>query len=628
LTAAAGHRVVAVFLHRDRERGKLPGKIIVLPETLTHQIAAGEVVERPASIVKELLENALDAGATEISVELEKGGCQTIRVTDNGEGIEPEEVPLAFARHATSKIAVFEDLYRVRSFGFRGEALPSIASISRVEMVTRRAASPIGTRVIIEGGRIQEQTDAGCPAGTSIRVSRIFEPVPVRRKFLKGDMTEQGYCLDWITRLALAKPEIRLRVSTGGRTLLNVPAAKDLAERIALTLGWDFRGQLVPAAGERDGAALKGFVSRPEFTRSSTAQIYLYVNGRFVKDYLLNHAVMTAFRRIIEPRRYPAVILFLSVPPGDVDVNVHPTKMEVRFRNPRGIYALIVETLSGAIGAGNGDTMRHHVPVADEGSGSSDAGRSAYAARVEEALKRYRISSGPEKLFFDRPAGLKKETPIVPPQPVFRESQPESEQRKEGSRFTDLVYLGQVAGTYLVFAGEEGMVLVDQHAAHERILFEGLKSRAAETQGGAPGQRLLLPEVVSLPPRDLSFLTESIPILEEAGMEVEAFGGDSVVVKAIPAFLSDADARTLIGDILAGCMEGDRNLPLMERREKIFTALACRAAVKANRSLSGPEVESLCRDLDALPRAATCPHGRPMTVAISIGELEKRFKRR
>ncbi|MCX5839053.1 MAG: DNA mismatch repair endonuclease MutL [Deltaproteobacteria bacterium] len=606
----------------------MPGKIIVLPETLTHQIAAGEVVERPASIVKELLENALDAGATEISVELEKGGCQAIRVTDNGEGIAPEDVPLAFARHATSKIAVFEDLYRVRSFGFRGEALPSIASISRVEMVTRRAASPVGTRVIIEGGAIQEQTDAGCPAGTSIRVSRIFEPVPVRRKFLKADMTEQGYCLDWITRLALAQPGIRLQVSAGGRTLLNVPAAKDLAERIALTLGRDIRDQLVPAAGERDGAALKGFVSRPEFTRSSTAQMYLYVNGRFVKDYLLNHAVMTACRRIIEPRRYPAVILFLSVPPGDVDVNVHPTKMEVRFRNPRGIYALIVEALSGAIGAGNGDTMRHHIPVAKEETGSSDTGRSAYAARVEEALKRYRISSGPEKLFFGHTAGLKKETPIEPPHPVFRESQPESEQPKEGSRFIDLDYLGQVAGTYLVFAGNGGMVLVDQHAAHERILFERLKKRSAEAQGGAPGQRLLLPEVVSLPPRDLSFLTESIPILEEAGMEVEAFGGDSVVVKAVPAFLSNADARTLIGDLLAECMEGDRNLPLMERREKIFTALACRAAVKANRPLSGAEVESLCRDLDALPRAATCPHGRPLTVAVSKGELEKLFKRR
>ena len=605
----------------------MPGKIIVLPEMLTHRIAAGEVVERPASIVKELLENALDAGATEISVELEKGGCQAIRVTDNGEGIAPEDVPLAFARHATSKITVFEDLYRVRSFGFRGEALPSIASISRVDMVTRRTSSPVGTRIIIEGGAIQEQTDAGCPAGTSIEISRIFEPVPVRRKFLKGEMTEQGYCLDWITRLALAKPGIRLRVSAGGRTLMNVPAARDLAERIALTLGRDFWGQLVPAAGETEGAALNGFVSRPEFTRSSAAQIYLYVNGRFVKDYLLNHAVMTAFRRMIEPRRYPAAVLFLEVPPGEVDVNVHPTKMEVRFRNPRGIYALIVETLGGSIGAGNGDTMRHHVPGTEEGSGSSAAGN-AYAIRVEEALKRYRISSGPDKLFFGRQAVSHPETLPSPTAAISRDSRQETERQEERRRFSDLVYLGQVAGTYLIFAAEEGMVLVDQHAAHERILFEGLKRRAAVTQGGAPGQRLLLPEVVSLPPRELSFLTESIPILEEAGMEVEAFGGDSVVVKAIPAFLSDAEARTLIGDLLSECMEGDCNLPLTERRERIFTALACRAAVKANRGLSGPEVESLCRDLDALPRNATCPHGRPLTVAVSKGELEKLFKRR
>ena len=269
---------VTVFFASGIEGEKLPGKIIILPETLTHRIAAGEVVERPASIVKELLENALDAGATEISVELEKGGCQAIRVTDNGEGMDPEDVPLSFARHATSKMAVFEDLYRIRSFGFRGEALPSIASISRVEMVSRRAASPVGTRIIIEGGEVKELSDAGCQAGTSIRVSRIFEPVPVRRKFLKSDMTEQGYCLDWITRLALAQPGIRLRISAGGRTLMNVPAAKDLSERISLTLGQEFRGQLSPAEGERDGATLNGFVSRPEFTRSSSAQIYLYVN--------------------------------------------------------------------------------------------------------------------------------------------------------------------------------------------------------------------------------------------------------------------------------------------------------------------------------------------------------------
>jgi DNA mismatch repair protein MutL len=598
----------------------LPGKIMVLPETLTHRIAAGEVVERPASIVKELLENALDAGATEISVELERGGCQAIRVTDNGEGIDPEDVPLAFARHATSKISAFEDLYRVRSFGFRGEALPSIASISRVEMVTRRAGSPVGTRVVIEGGETKELTDTGCPVGTSIRVSRIFEPVPVRRKFLKGDMTEQGYCLDWITRLALAQPGTRIRVSAGDRTLMNVPAVNELAERIALTLGRDFQGQLVPATGERNGSALKGFVSRPEFTRSSTAQIYLYVNGRFVKDYLLNHAVMTAFRRIIEPRRYPAVVLFLEVSPGEVDVNVHPTKMEVRFRNPREIYGLIVETLGGAIGAGS--------PTAESQTRSPDSGRTAYAARVEEALKRYRISSGPEKLFFGRPVVSPQATAMVSTAPAVGESPPDKEQPEGGACFSALGYLGQVAGTYLVFAGEEGMVLVDHHAAHERVIFESLKKRAAGTGERTVGQRLLLPEVVSLPPRDLSFLTESIPILEEAGMEVEAFGGDSVVVKAVPAFLSDAEVRTLIGDLLAECMEGDCSLPLTERRERIFTALACRAAVKANRNLSGPEVESLCRDLDALPRAATCPHGRPLKVVISVGELEKLFKRR
>lgn len=596
----------------------MPGKIIVLPETLTHRIAAGEVIERPASIVKELLENALDAGATEISVELEKGGCQAIRVTDNGEGISPGDVPLAFARHATSKIGVFEDLYRVRSFGFRGEALPSIASIARVEMVTRRGVSTAGTRIIIEGGKILEQTEAGCPVGTSIEVTRIFEPVPVRRKFLKGDMTEQGYCLDWITRLALAKPGIRLRVSAGGRTLLNVPAAKDPAERIALTLGRDFWGQLVPASGKTDGAAIDGFVSRPEFTRSNSTQIYLYVNGRFVKDYLLNHAVMTAFRRMIEPRRYPAAVLFLDVPPGEVDVNVHPTKMEVRFRDPRGIYALIVEALGRAIGAGS--------PTTERGAGSSVAG-GGYAVRVEEALKRYRIPSGPDKLFFGRGPASRPEPLSLPVSPS-RDAATETERQGEKFCLSDLVYLGQAAGTYLVFAEEEGMVLIDQHAAHERILFEGLKRRAAEQQGRAPGQRLLLPEVISLPPRDLSFLIESIPVLEEAGMEVEPFGGDSVVVKSVPGFLSDAEVRTLIGDLINECMEGDSGLTLKERREKIFTALACRSAVKANRRLSGPEVEALCRDLDALPGAFTCPHGRPLTIVISREELEKRFKRR
>ncbi|MDO8943196.1 MAG: DNA mismatch repair endonuclease MutL, partial [Desulfobacterales bacterium] len=337
-----------------------------------------------------------------------------------------------------------------------------------------------------------------------------------------------------------AQPGIRIRVDAGSRSLMNIPAVKDIAERISLTLGRDFRGQLLPVAGEKGGAKLNGYVSRPEFTRSNASQIYLYVNGRFVKDYLLNHAVMTAFRRIIEPRRYPAAVLFLEAPPGDVDVNVHPTKMEVRFRNPREIYALIVETLGGAIGAG--------VQTAGPGGNRPDRTTVAYAARCEEALKRYRISSGTEKLFFGRPSP--PQTPVGPSwtatvDEISRHGQTAAAtapmETSDGAWcFADLVYLGQVDRTYLVFSGAQGLVLVDQHAAHERILFEGLK-RSAERDGQrTPGQRLLMPEVVSLPPRDLLFLKESIPILEEAGIEVEAFGGDSVVLKAVPAFLSDA----------------------------------------------------------------------------------------
>ncbi|MDA8126847.1 MAG: DNA mismatch repair endonuclease MutL [Deltaproteobacteria bacterium] len=614
----------------------MSGKICLLPETLTHRIAAGEVVERPASILKELLENALDAGATEIVVALERGGCASIRVTDNGEGIAPEEVPLAFSRYATSKIGAFEDIYTVRTFGFRGEALPSIASIAEVEMVTRQAAAPAGTRIVIKAGEVMELSEAGCPVGTSLFVSRIFDSVPVRKKFLKNDLTEQGACIDALTRLALARPEVTLRASAGGRIVLNLPGVTELAERIALTLGKDFRGQLVPAEGSKEGVRLRGFVSRPDFTRSSAAQMYLYVNGRFVKDYLLNHAVMTAYRRVIASRRYPAVVLALELPIGDVDVNVHPAKLEVRFRNPREIYGLIVETLNRAIGA---DAKPG---AAAAGLGMQGRGATAYGERVEEALKRYRVSTGSEKLFFTGPVAAKRDVPPAAPasftpEPIAAPAEPPPEEipekcaretipAEEGRGLAERRYLGHAAGTYLIFADAEGVLLVDQHAAHERIIYERLRRRAAGER--IAGQRLLLPEVISLPPRDFSFLAESLPILAEAGLEVEPFGGDSLVVKAVPTFLSHAEARTLILDLLADCTEADRRLALTDRRERIFTALACRGAVKANRELSAAEVTALCRELDAIPQAATCPHGRPLCLFFSIAELEKLFKRR
>jgi len=609
----------------------MANEIVVLPDALTDRIAAGEVVERPASIVKELLENALDAGATEVSVALENGGCQAIRVTDNGAGIDGEQVPLAFTRFATSKIRAFEDLYRIRSFGFRGEALPSIASIARVEMVTRRADSPAGTRVIIEAGELKEMTDAGCPVGTTILVDRIFASVPVRRKFLKTQATEQGYCLDVVTRLALAQPGIRLRVTAAERTLLALPAVPGLAERIALTLGRDLQEQLLPVMGEKGGSSLAGFVSRPVYTRSNAAQIYLYVNGRFVKDYLLNHAVMTAYRRTIEPRRYPAAVLRLEVPAEDLDVNVHPTKLEVRFRDPREIYALIVESLGCAIGAGIPPTGQ------SEPAGGSATGQAVYRSRVEEALRRYRISGGQEKLFFGGKSSGKADalpsssgSPSPEPLPPPSQSLPETsgEATPPRLRFADLSYLGEVAGTYLLFTGSDGLWLVDQHAAHERILFERLKRTAEQDGERVPGQRLLLPEVVSLAPRDFAFISEAIPILAETGMEVEPFGGDSVVVKTLPVSLPPLEAQQLLQDLLADCGGVERRLPFQERRERILTALACRGAVKAKHVLSGPEVAALCRDLDDLPQVLTCPHGRPLVVCLTVVELEKWFKRR
>jgi len=647
----------------------LPGKIIILPETLTHRIAAGEVIERPASIVKELVENSLDAGATEIAVELEKGGTQSIRVSDNGEGMAAEDLLLAFSRHATSKITQFDDLYSVRSFGFRGEALPSIASISRVEVATRRAEEPFGGRLVIDAGELIEQSETGCPAGTSILVTGIFAPVPVRRKFLKGDMTEQGYCLDWITRLALARPDIRIRVVTNGKTTLNIPAARDLAERIALTMGTDFRNQLVEASKEKNGASVYGFVSLPEFTRSNGTQMYIYVNGRFVKDSFLSHAVMTAYRRLIEPRRYPLAVIFIDVPAGEVDVNVHPTKMEVRFRNPREIYGLVVETLSEAIGVGfaegRGGAAAYSRP--DNRSGASP--RDSYSLRIEEALKRYHISSGPQKLYFgnppESPSGTASFASAPPSSPggsssgsenlhafsrhssdgapdfsypedgagSFPESLSGGDARgKDGAPveryFANLLYLGQVEGTYLLFAGEEGLVIIDQHAAHERVLFEKMRRQAENETARGAGQRLLLPEVMSLPPRELSFLVQSLPILAELGMEIEPFGGDSIVVKTVPAFFANVDVRGLITDLLAECGGADKNIPLLERRERIFASLSCRAAVKGNQILSAAEVESLCRELDCFPGIATCPHGRPLKIAFSRYALEKLFKRR
>ena len=606
------------------------GKIVVLPDSLTSKIAAGEVIERPASILKELLENALDAGATDISIELEKGGCGSIKVIDNGSGIERSDVPLAFERFATSKIYDFDDIYKVRSYGFRGEALPSIAAISRVEMVTKKHSSLSGTRVIIEAGEVKTVVDAGCPVGTSVSVSHIFDPVPVRKKFLKTETTEQGYCMDVITRTALSHPEVRIRVAARGREILNIPSARDLSERISLVLGTDFTNHTLPVKGNKGNITLTGFASKPEYSRSGAKQMYYYVNKRFVRDYLLNHAVMTAYRRVIAAKRYPAVIMFVDLPTEDVDVNVHPAKMEVRFRNPREIYDIVAGTLVTA--------LSNVAPVIS--GGNDRVMPEGYGERVQEALKRYTISSGSGKLFFNkdvREAGKtgsahgkmqENDRDALQLQRLPEGSYLEREIAKEGPNFTDLEFIGQIAGTYLVFSSSIGLILVDQHAAHERVLFEKLKKGSPAPGEKMIGQRLLIPEVVSLSPREFAALMESIKILEDTGIEVELFGEKTVIVKSVPAMLSHIEPKELLFEILEEFTETEQSLGLEERREKIFALLACKGAVKANQKLSESEVAMLCRDLDATPFSSTCPHGRPVFISFKVGELERMFKRK
>jgi len=601
-------------------------KIVVLPESLSSKIAAGEVVERPASILKELLENALDAGATDITAELEKGGRGSIKVIDNGEGIESAEVPLAFERFATSKIYQFDDIYSVRSYGFRGEALPSIGAISRVEMVTRRESSLSGTRVVVEAGQLKSITDTGCPVGTSVWVSHIFDPVPVRKKFLKTEATEQGYCMDVITRTALSHPEVRMRVVANGREILNIPAASDISERISLVLGTDFMDYMLPVKGVRGGMTILGFASKPAFSKSNAKQLYYFVNKRFVRDYLLNHAVMTAYRRLIEAKKYPAAILFIDLPPGDVDVNVHPAKMEVRFRNAREIYDIVVETLVGVL------ANIAPVSLGEKGRAMPEG----YGERVQEALKRYTVASGSGKLFFDktvkdypqlRPAmgqSLAKEAPQGRPEEI----PVEEETPDKGLNFSDIDYIGQFAGTYLVFSSSAGLTLVDQHAAHERVLFDKFKREKAMSGEKMMSQRLLIPEVASLSPGEFAVFMESMKVLEDMGIEVEPFGEKTVIVKSVPAALSHVEPKGLFLEIIEELSNTERPLGLEERQDKIFALLACKGAVKANQKLSDAEVALLCRDLDATLFSSTCPHGRPVYISFKLRDIEKAFKRK
>ncbi len=595
-------------------------RIVVLSEEVANQIAAGEVVERPASIVKELVENAIDAGARDIRVELIKGGCQSIRITDNGSGIEREDAALVFERHATSKISRLEDIYHTGSFGFRGEAMASIASVAKVEMLSRRPDDLEGTKALARAGSILEISPAGAPAGTQITVTEIFANVPARRKFLKTEATEQSACLDAVTRLSLAHPDVRFVVTADGREAFTAPAVNDVSERVFRIMGSDFTGHCLTINGQRENVRLKGFISAPEFTKSNSRGIYLFVNSRFVRDNSITHAVLAAYRQVIEPRRYPAAVLFLDLPGEGVDINVHPAKLEVRFRNSREIYDLISKTVAQHLAEAKTSpaTYAYRLAASDKSSASPGLRKPQDSYFVADRPRDVYSRRNLERSIHDDLFARGKNPPDIP-------GRIEDVSCAEKITFGNRTYLGQFADTYLVFGGSDGMMLVDQHAAHERIILERLK---ASSMKKAVSQPLLIPEVVSMTPAQVTLFEDAIAMLSDIGLELEIFGRDTVVVKAMPVSAKHVSAGDIISDIADQLGDGQASPSLVERKEKILASLACRAAIKANATLSPEEVEALCRDLEATPFNATCPHGRPISVQFPLSEIERMFKRK
>jgi len=577
-----------------------------LPDTLVNQIAAGEVVERPASVVKELVENALDAGARRIDIELEEGGIRLIRVRDDGSGIAAAQIPLAIARHATSKIASMDDLEQVTTMGFRGEALPSIASVSQFAISSRTADAEHGARLEVTGGKSGEVRPHPHPVGTSIEVRELFYNVPARRKFLRAERTELGHIEEWLRSLALARPQVELRLSHNGRASRNYRPARsddDRLGRVAEALGDDFPGQCLAVDHAAAGLRLHGWVGLPTAARSSADQQYFYVNGRAVKDRVVAHAVRQAFADVLFHGRHPAFVLFLELDPRRVDVNVHPAKHEVRFRDGRLVHDFVFRTLHEALaGTRAGSGAGAPATVAEP--------RATYAFAPAQAAMPLATSSLPAEPW----GGLYAAQDIAPMPAIDTSAAP------------PLGFaLAQLHGVFILAENAEGLVLVDMHAAHERITYERLKD--ADDGEGIRVQPLLVPVTLALAEREADLCEQHAGALAALGFDVRRSGPQSVSVRGVPALLADVDPRALLPDVLADLREHGASRKVEEARNDLFAALACRTSVRANRRLTVPEMNSLLRDMESTQRSGQCNHGRPTWVQLGKAELDKLFLR-
>jgi DNA mismatch repair protein MutL len=620
-------------------------KIRILPENLSNKIAAGEVVERPASVVKELVENALDANSDRITVEVKSGGRSLIRVADNGTGMNRDDALLSLERYATSKIYTDEDLFAINTLGFRGEAIPSIASVSKFEMITRQAAADTGTRVFVAGGSLKAVEEVGAPCGTMITVKQIFFNTPVRRKFLKTVSTEMGHVADTLARIAMGRPDVRFKLLHNGKAVKEWSASSDPALRVAAVLGTGIAGDLLPVNGEAPDVKVSGWVLSGKNNRSTSQGIYIYVNNRFVKDRVIRHAVIAGFSGRLMKGRYPVAALFVSVSPEKVDVNVHPTKHEVRFSNQRGVHDIIENAVAKALKASDRSGWDYTPATAPSpGADPSDAFESPRfyppgksVAERSSGFKRERLSSsGPnspsaagEKVKESLNIAATEGLPLNNSRPAdlseFSRTSDKQDQLWESHPFSKLKIVGQFHETYIVCESAQGLVLIDQHAAHERVAYEELKKAVAEKQ--APAQRLLMPETLELGFREATALEKLLPALARVGFEIEPFGANAYVISSVPALLARAEAAPLVREIVEKYVEVGIPDDPGKILDPCIELMACHSVIRANQALTQDQSRTLLKQLDGCENPSHCPHGRPTWVRWSVKELEKLFKR-
>ena len=589
-----------------------------LPSELVNRIAAGEVVERPASALKELVENALDAGSSVIRIRLTAGGLELVEVDDDGCGMSPDEMRLALERHATSKLPG-DALDRVTSFGFRGEALPSIASVSRFTLDSRVRGAD-GWRIAIDHGATVGEGPASLPPGTCVRIEGLFDKVPARRKFLRSSRAEYAACLDSVKRLAMARSDVAFVLDHDGRRILSLQPAPP-PQRVAELLSAELDRNGIGIDCERHGMGLTGVVSLPTFNRGLADQQYLFVNARPVKDRLLVGALRGAYRDLIARDRHPIAALFLSVPLEDVDVNVHPAKTEVRFRDPTAVRGLIVGGIRAAL---------------DEASQRSATREQAAApvlwttsATYDDALNRHPRESGDPAGHENWAPALAGVTSAVMETRALFDHAPAARAEPavaEVPKYPLGVARGQVSSTYIIAEAEDGLVIVDQHAAHERLVLE--RMRSAREGGVVARQPLLMPEVVELEETDCDRIEAAAAELGGLGLEVERFGPTSILVRATPAALGKTDVSGLLADIAAELAELGSAFSLQERLDHVAATIACHGSVRAGRVLSVTEMNALLREMEATPRSGQCNHGRPTWVKLGHAEMEKLFGRR